>query len=300
MVLDGRLAGLVETEAHADHLYVVNVAVRPDLRGLGLGPRLMAHAEGVARVAGLGEMRLMTNQRMSANIALYRRLGYAVTDEVPFPHGVAVHMAKTLARPARRLLFLPGAGGDPGFWKPLGERLPLEWRKTYFGWPGLGAQPADPTVAGWEDLIARVEAELDDGPVDLLAQSMGGWIAMQVLLRHPDKVRRVVLSVTSAGVDMAALGASDWRPAYRRTNPAAAPWITGEVEDLAARLSAAGQRTLLLWEDADPISPVAVGERLLSLLPAADLHVSPGADHAHVVTRAADLAPLIAAHLGTP
>lgn len=298
MLVDGRLAGLIETQAHADHLYVVNVAVRPDLQGGGLGARLMAHAEGIARVLGLPEMRLVTNQRMAANIALYRRLGYAVTGEGPFNGGVRVDMAKTLAQPPRRLLFLPGAGGDPNFWKPLGERLPSAWRKTWFSWPGLGAQRDSPDIAGWEDLVGLVEAELDDVPVDLLAQSMGGWVAMQVLLRHPDKVRRVVLSVTSAGVDMAALGAADWRADYRRTNPDAAGWITGPVPNLADRLHDVRQPTLLLWENSDPISPLAVGERLLSLLPNADLHVSPGDDHAHVVTRAEALAPLVAAHLG--
>ncbi len=36
---------------------------------------------------------------------------------------------------------------------------------------------------------------------------------------------------------------------------------------------------LLLWGDADPISPVAVGERLLSLLPRARLCIVPGAGH---------------------
>jgi pimeloyl-ACP methyl ester carboxylesterase len=109
-------------------------------------------------------------------------------------------------------------------------------------------------------------------------------------------VRRVVLSVTSAGVDMT--GAADWRETYRRINPAAAPWITDPVPVLGEHLSAVAQPTLLLWEDADPISPLAVGERLLSLLPNAALHVSPGADHAHVVSRAAELVPLVAGHLG--
>jgi surfactin synthase thioesterase subunit len=55
-----------------------------------------------------------------------------------------------------RLLFLPGAGADPAFWRPLGDRLPATWEKVYFGWPGLGAQPPSPDVNGLEDWVSSV------------------------------------------------------------------------------------------------------------------------------------------------
>ena len=117
----------------------------------------------------------------------------------------------------RRLLFLPGAGADPDFWRPLGSRLPGEWHKTYFGWPGLGHQPPSPAIRGFDDLVAMVVAELSEKPVDLLAQSMGGAIALRVALDHPQRVRRLVLAVTAGGLDVAALGGADWRP---ELNPA--------------------------------------------------------------------------------
>jgi pimeloyl-ACP methyl ester carboxylesterase len=197
-----------------------------------------------------------------------------------------------------RLFFLPGAGADPGFWRPTGERLPAHWGKTYFSWPGLGHQPAAPNVNGLEDLVDLVEAQLGDEPVDLLAQSMGGAIAMMLLLRHPTKIRRLVLSVTSVGVPMGRLGAPDWRYNYRRNFPDAAAWVRDVAADLSAQLRTVSQPTLLLWGDADPISPVSVGEYLRDRLPNAELHILPGGDHDIVHTRPADVAPLIQRHLG--
>ncbi len=196
-----------------------------------------------------------------------------------------------------RLLFLPGAGADPNFWRPVGERLPAHWDKVYLGWPGLGDQPAQPGVEGLEGALGLVDAQMEGGPVDLLAQSMGGLVAMLTVLRHPAKVRRIVLSVTSGGLDMEAFGAADWRETYRRSHPQAADWITTVRTDLAAQLPTVLQPTLLLWGDADPISPVAAGERLRDLLPDARLHVAAGGGHDVVHVRAAEVAPLIQAHL---
>lgn len=194
-----------------------------------------------------------------------------------------------------RLLFLPGAGADPAFWRPVGDRLLGE--KVYFGWPGLGDQPPSPDVNGFEDLVAMVDAELARGPADLLAQSMGGLIAILATLRRPASVRRLVLSVTSAGLDMKGLGAADWQATYHRNHPNAARWLSDVHMDLSAELPQIACPTLLLWGDADPISPVAVGERLAELLPKARLHVLKGGDHDLVRNRAGEVVPLIQAHL---
>ena len=198
---------------------------------------------------------------------------------------------------ARRLFFLPGAGGDPDFWRPVGELLPGHWDKVFFGWPGLGDQPPDPAVNSLEDLVRRVEVQIDDRPVDLLAQSMGGLVAMMLVLRNRDHIRRLVLSLTSAGVPMATFGASAWRENYHRNYPNAAPWVREVHADLSDALRGITQPVLLLWGDADPISPVSVGEYLRDLLPNATLHIVRGGDHDLVQDRAWEIAPLIADHL---
>ena len=54
---------------------------------------------------------------------------------------------------------------------------------------------------------------------------------------------------------------------------------------------------LLLWGDADPISPVAVGQYLAEVFPDADLHVFEGGGHDLGFTHATHIAPLIDQHL---
>jgi len=125
---------------------------------------------------------------------------------------------------------------------------------TISGWPGLGRQPHDPTVKGIDDLIAMVVSRMDR-PVDLVAQSMGGVIAARVALAHPTLVRRLVLTVTSGGVDMASFGASDWRIEYRKTFPTPRNGSTRRARATAiARSSASRRRDLLIWGELDPIS----------------------------------------------
>jgi pimeloyl-ACP methyl ester carboxylesterase len=197
----------------------------------------------------------------------------------------------------RNVFFLPGAGGDADFWRPVGDLLPSTWSKHYFNWPGLGHQKPHVDITGFDDLVRRVEQSLDEQPTDLVAQSMGGVIALRVALRNPNHVRRLVLVATSGGVDVAGLGGLDWRPVYRQEFPQAAAWILDPQPDLSPELGSVTQPALLLWGDADPLSPIAVGERLLQLLPAATLRIVAAGDHGLARERAAEVATLILKHL---
>lgn len=192
--------------------------------------------------------------------------------------------------------FLPGAAGSANFWKPVADRLPSMGARHFFSWPGLGNEPADPKIQSVDDLIAMVLDALK-APVDLVAQSMGGYIAMKVALAAPHLIRRLVLTATSAGVPMSDLGAINWRSNYRRNFPAAGEWIAEQTDDLTSRLGEVTIPCLLLWGDADPISPVGVGQRLRELLPDAALHVIAGADHDLAVTHANSVAFVISEFL---
>lgn len=57
-----------------------NVAVSPEAQGTGTGRALIAHVEAMARAAGVDAVELYTHAKMTANRALYPRLGYIETD----------------------------------------------------------------------------------------------------------------------------------------------------------------------------------------------------------------------------
>jgi ribosomal protein S18 acetylase RimI-like enzyme len=80
----------------ADHLLLDNIAVRPNRQGQGIGRRLIAFAEHQARRRGVAELQLYTHEKMSENIALYRRLGFSETGRLRQAGYDRVFMAKRL------------------------------------------------------------------------------------------------------------------------------------------------------------------------------------------------------------
>lgn len=99
LLVDGAsLLGVLETEIRDDHLWIENIAIHPDQQGHGLGRRLLTLAETLADAAGCEEIRLLTNGVFKANIALYEKVGYAITGREAFMGGTTIYMTKTLPR----------------------------------------------------------------------------------------------------------------------------------------------------------------------------------------------------------
>jgi ribosomal protein S18 acetylase RimI-like enzyme len=94
----GNLCALIEMAPADGHLLIVNIAVRPDRQGRGLGDKLLEHAERFARSLGLDEIQLYTNARMISNLGFYGRRGYREFRRGETAPGlVAVFMRKKLA-----------------------------------------------------------------------------------------------------------------------------------------------------------------------------------------------------------
>lgn len=190
------------------------------------------------------------------------------------------------------ILFLPGGSGAAEFWHPLGSLLPADWKKTYLSWPGLGKQASDSVVNSFDDLV-HIAEKVIEGPTVLIAQSLGGIVGMRLALKHPSRITHLVLTSTSGGFDTARFGAADWRPDYLASFPDGARWITEEKPDHTSEIPDIACPSLLLWGSRDAISPIAVGEYLLSLLPNAQLKVIEEGDHYFARDKAAEIVSLL-------
>src|SRR3954447_12034680 len=71
------VVGALVVRAFDDALLLESVAVSPEHQREGIGRRLIAHAEQLARGQGLVAVELYTNARMTENLSLYPALGYA-------------------------------------------------------------------------------------------------------------------------------------------------------------------------------------------------------------------------------
>jgi len=197
-----------------------------------------------------------------------------------------------------QLLFLPGASGNVQFWMPLAAKLTHPASRKLIGYPGFGSTPSEPDVNSFDELVDRI-VKVIDRPTAVVAQSMGGVLASHAALRRPNLVTHLVFAATSGGLDVASLGAQDWRGWFAETNPHLPDWFATYSYDLSSELGSIDVPVLLLWGDSDPISPVAVGERLADLFPNATLHITSGGDHDFANTYGEELAPIVDSHLRT-
>ncbi|HWA63179.1 MAG TPA: alpha/beta fold hydrolase, partial [Caulobacteraceae bacterium] len=102
-----------------------------------------------------------------------------------------------------RLLFISGTGGDlrvrPGVFE---GPLPKAFDVLAYDQRGLGrtSKPDRPyTMADYADDAARLMDHVGWDEALVMGVSFGGMVAQELVLRHPHKVRRLVLACTSPG-----------------------------------------------------------------------------------------------------
>jgi pimeloyl-ACP methyl ester carboxylesterase len=180
--------------------------------------------------------------------------------------------------PRLPIVYLPGGGGRSSFWRPVADRL---WRRgapIVLGYPGFGDAPADASLRTLSDLYGAL-LEVLPARFHLVAQSMGNVLAFRTAIEHPERVARLVLCAVTGGIDVRGLGGAEWRDSLRVEQPAAPTWFIDDASDYTACLASINIPALVLSGDADPLSPVRVGEFLRDHLPSAELQVLRGGSH---------------------
>ena len=117
--------------------------------------------------------------------------------------GVRVHYREDGQAAGPVVLLLHGFGDAhtsfEGWWAPLGA----QYRVITLDFPGHGltSAPADYLLRGdaLADFVEAFATKLGLGPVAVAGNSMGGGVAWRLAVRHPDRVRALVL-VDAAGI----------------------------------------------------------------------------------------------------
>jgi pimeloyl-ACP methyl ester carboxylesterase len=165
------------------------------------------------------------------------------------------------------------------------------------GRTGPGRGPA--SFEGSADGVAALLAELATGPVDVLGFSNGGQVGMQLAIRHPHTVRRLIVASAPFRRDgmvdgfwdgLAAATLADLPAPYREADlavsgdPAHARrmfhldrdlMLTGFTDWAESMVASIGALTLIVAADRDVIR-VEHAARLASLIPSGRLLIVPG------------------------
>ena len=196
-----------------------------------------------------------------------------------------------------KLVFLPGASGSQHFWQPLKAALTEYPDQQVIAYPGFDGVAPNLAIQNLHDLQEFVEKQIEDDSI-LIAQSMGGVLAVGLALKHPQKVKGLVLLATSGGLDLKTFHCADWRTDYRELFKTMPDWFEQDQTEFSRlQLESLDIPILLIWGDHDPLSTVQLGQYLAGIFKNAKLHIIQGGDHFFANTHADQVAMLIQDYL---
>ena len=224
-------------------------------------------------------------------------------------HGHRMYYAIQGNGPALVLLHGGGDSGEHSFARQL-DIFSEHHRVVVIDQVGQGHTPdvrGPLTYSGMMNDSAALLLHLNLKHADLVGFSDGGILALMLAVRHPDLVRRLVIS----GVNIApeGLNADDLEELRATHNPRprtiseklAHLWLTSptELELTVAMLATITQPVLIISGDRDAIT-LEHTLKIFHSLPVAELCVLPGTDHATFSGRSEWLNPIINAFLDRP
>jgi len=196
-----------------------------------------------------------------------------------------------------QLVFLPGASGSRDFWQPLLAHLKTDQSTKILAYPGFDGVEPDSTIQNLHDLQEFITEQIGDDSI-LVAQSMGGVLAVAIALHHPQKVKGLVLLATSGGLNLQSFHCADWRTDYHEHFKTAPDWfVQDQTEFSRIQLESLDIPILLIWGDHDPLSTVQLGQYLAGIFKNAKLHIIQGGDHFFANSHANQVAMLIQDYL---
>jgi pimeloyl-ACP methyl ester carboxylesterase len=134
------------------------------------------------------------------------------------------------------IVFVHGLGGQWQNWLENLPRAALERRVIALDLPGFGLTPLprdEITIPGYGRCVDALCDKLDLGRVDIVGNSMGGYIAAEVAIQFPERIDQLLL-VSAAGITSADIAR---RPIYTlgRIATALATHLAAQDRAIAAR-----------------------------------------------------------------
>ena len=120
-------------------------------------------------------------------------------------HGSTVNYVDVGSTEGEPLVFVHGLGGQWQNWLENIPRAAQERRVVALDLPGFGLSEmprAEISISNYARCVEALCQHLDLGPVDIVGNSMGGFVTSEVAIRYPERVERLVL-VSAAGISSA-------------------------------------------------------------------------------------------------